>query len=335
MVTEERDAVDHDRTVMTWRHTGHSMTDDMTDDMDDLRRLFTAKPRPTTWAERRERMDEICAVDPPPADIVFTPAKIGEIPAEWSLAPGSDAARVLLYFHGGGYCSGSITSHRGMVGGVGRLAGVRTLAIAYRLAPEHPYPGALEDALAAWRFLRDQGYLPQAIAIGGDSAGANLTVALLLRLRAMGEQMPATAWLLSPWLDLRMTGSTLDSKADVDPLISRDYLAGLATAFLAGHDPGDPMVSPLYAPLAGLPPVLIQVGSSETLLDDAVRMAGALGAAEVRAVLEVWPRMIHAWTLWSARLASGRAASGTAAAWLRAALDPAAPKGLAGLPADG
>jgi len=295
-------------------------------DIDDLKRLFTAKPRPTTWAERRERMDEICAVDPPPAGVVFSPTTIGQIPAEWSLAPGSDESRVLLYLHGGGYCSGSIASHRNMVGGVGRLAGIRTLAIAYRLAPEHPYPAAQEDALSAWRFLREQGYPPHAIVIGGDSAGGNLTLATILKLRALGEALPAAAWLVSPWMDLRMTGATLDSKAGIDPLISREYLTGLAAAFLAGHDPADAGVSPLYADLAGLPPTLIQVGSSETLLDDAVRLAGALGAAEVHTTLEVWPRMIHAWMLWSARLADGQAASQRAADWLRAVLSAAARK---------
>jgi len=292
----------------------------MTDDIDDLKALFAAKPRPTTLATRRARMDEICTIDPLPPGVVFTPAGVGAVPAEWSLAPGSDRSRVLLYFHGGGYCSGSIASHRGMVGGIGQLAGIRTLAIGYRLAPEHPYPAALEDALAAWRFLRDEGYAPQSIAIGGDSAGGNLTLALLLALRDRREVLPAAAWLVSPWVDLRMTGATLRTKADVDPLISLEYLTGLAEAFLAGRDPADPKVSPLYADLAHLPPVLVQVGSDETLLDDAVRLAGALGAAEVRTTLEVWPRMIHAWMLWSARLAAGRAASERAASWLRAAL---------------
>ena len=295
----------------------------MADEIEDLKALFTAKPRPTSWAERRQRMDEICAIVPPPDDVAFSPTTIGAMQAEWSLAPGSDARRVLLYFHGGGYCSGSVTSHRGMVGRVGRDAAIRTLAIAYRLAPEAPYPAALEDALAAWRFLRDQGYAPGSLVTGGDSAGGNLTLALMLRLRAMGEALPAAAWLVSPWLDLRMTGKTLDSKADIDPLINRDYLTGLAAAFLAGHDPGDPVVSPLYADLAGLPPVLIQVGSSETLLDDAVRGAAALGAAEVRTTLEIWPHMIHAWMLWSERLTAGRAASDHAARWLRAALGEA------------
>lgn len=292
----------------------------MTSEIDELRKLFAAQPRPTNWAERRARMDEICAIDPPPDDVAFSPVDIGSLPAEWSQAPGSDAARVLLYFHGGGYCSGSIRSHRAMVGAVGKLAGIRTLAVGYRLAPEHPYPAARDDALAAWRFLRSQGYAPQSIAIGGDSAGGNLTLATLVALRETGEAMPAAAWLVSPWSDLTMSGATLDSKAAVDPLISRDYLAGLAEAFLAGHDARDAAVSPLFADLAGLPPTLVQVGSSEVMLDDAVGIARALGAAEVPVALEIWPRMIHAWMVWSARLADGRAGLDRAATWLRGQL---------------
>lgn len=292
----------------------------MSDEIGELRKLFSARERPENWAARRDRMDEICAIDPPPAGVSFTPVAIGAIPAEWSLAEGSDPARVLLYFHGGGYCAGSIASHRGLVGDIGQRAGIRTLAVGYRLAPENPYPAAVMDALEAWRFLRDQGYSPRSIAVGGDSAGGNLALAMIIALRDRGEPVPAAAWLVSPWVDLRMTGRTLDSKADVDPLISRDYLMGLAEAYLAGHDPADPKVSPLYADLAGLPPVLVQVGSSETLLDDSVRLAGALGAAEVRTTLDVWPEMIHAWMLWSARLTDGRLASERAATWLRAEL---------------
>lgn len=288
----------------------------MPSEIDALKALFTEKPRPTTWADRRARMDEICAVDPPPADVAFTPFDLDGVPAEWSLAPGADDSRVLLYFHGGGYCSGSIKSHRAMAGGVGKLAGIRTLAIAYRLAPEHPYPAQLEDALKAWRFLRAQGYAPEHIAVGGDSAGGNLTLALLLALREFGEVLPAAAWLVSPWTDLLMTGASICTKADIDPLIGRDYLTGLAHAFLNGRDGGDPAVSPLYADLKGLPPTLVQVGSSETLLDDAVRIASALGAAEVPVTLEIWPRMIHAWMIWSARLSDGHAASAQAGEWL-------------------
>lgn len=290
-----------------------------------LRALFTAKPRPTDWPERRQRMDEICAVDPPPADVVYTPAAVGAIPAEWSLAPGADATRVLLYLHGGGYCSGSIASHRGLVGRIGREAGIRTLALGYRLAPENPCPAALLDALAAYGFLRSEGYEPEQIVVGGDSAGGGLTLATLLALREEGSPMPAGAWLVSPWVDLAMTGASMEEEDAIDPLIHGDYLRGLAGAYLGGRDARDERASPLYADLAGMPPTLVQVGSSETLLDDAVRVTRRLGAAAARVDLEIWPEMIHAWMLWAPRLEAGRAASTTASAFLRARLKPGKP----------
>jgi len=225
---------------------------------------------------------------------------------------------VLLFFHGGGYCSGSIMSHRGMVTEAGRAARVRTLAVAYRLAPEHPFPAAIEDARAAYRFLLDQGILTSNIVVGGDSAGGGLTLALMIILRDAGQPLPGCGWLVSPWVDLQMTGASLDEKADIDPLISKPYLEELAMAYLAGTDPANPMVSPLRADLAGLPPLLVQVGSAETLLDDAVRLARRAGAADVRINLEIWPHMIHAWHLWAAQLKDGRRALASAGAFIRA-----------------
>jgi len=295
----------------------------MADGIDGVRALLGAKARPVGWAERRARLDEVASVDPPAPDLMFTPVRIGALPAEWSLAPGSDPARVLLYFHGGGYCSGSIRSHRGMVGATGRAAGVRTLALGYRLAPEHPFPAALDDALDAYRFLLTEGYPPGRIALGGDSAGGNLVLACMLRLRAEGLPLPGCGWLVSPWIDLRMTGDSLADKAAVDPLIQRDYLHSLAQAFLAGHDPDDPLVSALHADLSGLPPMLVQVGSAETLLDDAVRVTRALGAADVEVRLEIWPHMIHAWHLWAARLAEGQAAIAAAGGFIAGRLKAA------------
>ncbi|WP_291956320.1 alpha/beta hydrolase [Chelatococcus sp.] len=282
-----------------------------------LEEIFRSKPRPTTWTERRERMDEVCAIDPVSTSIALEPISIGAIPAEWSLAPGSDAGRVLMFLHGGGYCSGSIKSHRTMATGVGRAAGIRTLAVGYRLAPEHPFPAGLDDALSAYRFLRAEGYAAENIAIGGDSAGGGMTLACLLSLRAAGEALPACAWLASPWVDLDMTGESLTTKAAVDPLIQRDYLQGLAAAYLGGNDPRNPLISPLHADLKGLPPILVQVGSSETLLDDAVRISRALGVADVPVTLEIWPEMIHAWPLWSARLDDGARATEHVGAFLR------------------
>ncbi len=286
-------------------------------EIDSVRGLLTGRPRPVGWTQRRARMEEVCAADGIPPGITFTPAEIAGIPAEWSAAPGSDASRVLLFLHGGGYCSGSIVSHRTMAGGVGKAAGIRTLALGFRLAPENPFPAALDDARAAFEALLAQGFAPQDIAVGGDSAGGGLSLALMVSLRDAGRPLPGCAWLASPWVDLAMTGATMESKDAVDPLIHRGYLEELAGAYCGGADRADPLVSPLHADLRGLPPVLVQVGSAETLLDDAVRIAGRLGAADVPVRLEVWPHMIHAWMLWSARLTDGRRALASAGAFLR------------------
>src|SRR5271166_79940 len=287
-------------------------------EVDAIRTLLASEPRPSGWEARRRRTDEVCAVWPVAEDVALKAVDCDGVPGERSIVPGSDVAHVILFFHGGGYCSGSIRSHRRMATEPGRAAGARTLAVGYRLAPEHPFPAALDDARATWRWLRGQGVAAGNIVVGGDSAGAGLTLALADELRRAGEDSPACLWLVSPWTDLTVSGVTLATKADVDPLIHKDYPAELAAAYLpAGMDPRDPRVSPLYANLKGLPPTLIQVGSAETLLDDATRLAEAAGAADVDVTLEVWPHMIHAWPVWNARLEPGRRALMQAGAFMR------------------
>src|SRR3954470_14716569 len=197
-------------------------------EIETVRALLSSKPRPVGWAQRRQRLDEVGAVWPVAEDIRLEAVDLDGVPGEWSIAPGSDASRILLYFHGGGYCSGSIRSHRRLVTEAGRMAGVRTLAVAYRLAPEHPFPAALEDARAAWHFLQRQGFEAKHIVVGGDSAGGGLTLALTGRLQETREELPACAWLLSPWTDLSMSGSTLATKDSVDPIIHGGYLHELA-----------------------------------------------------------------------------------------------------------
>jgi epsilon-lactone hydrolase len=283
-----------------------------------IRALLSSKPRPVEWPERRKRLDEVGSVWPVADDVKITSVDVDGVPGEWSIVPGSDPSHVVMFFHGGGYCSGSIVSHRRLVTEAGRAAGARTLAIAYRLAPEHPFPAAYDDVLTAWRFLRDRNIPAAHIAIGGDSAGAGLALALIGRLHDAHEELPGCAWLISPWTDLTMSGTTLSSKEAVDPLIHKQYLIELADAYLpAGMDRKDPRVSPLYADLNGFPPVLIQVGSAETLLDNATRFAAVAGAADVRVTLEIWPQMIHAWPLWNARLEPGRRALASAGAFIR------------------
>jgi epsilon-lactone hydrolase len=288
--------------------------------IDAVRAMLTARPRPVGWAERRDRLDAIGRVHATAADIRLERTDAAGVAAEWSLAPGSDPSRVLLFLHGGGYCSGSIASHRNMVAEAGRAAAIRTLALGYRLAPEHPYPAALQDALAAFGYLIGQGIAPEHIAIAGDSAGGGLSLATMATLRDTGRPLPACAWLVSPWVDLTMSGASMASKADVDPLIQKPYLDELAAAYLGGTSPADPLVSPLNADLEGLPPLIIQVGTAETLLDDAVRIAGRAAEADVRVTLEAWPHMIHAWHLWAQEVEDGRRALASAGAFMRAHL---------------
>jgi epsilon-lactone hydrolase len=287
-------------------------------EIDAIRKLLTSKPRPVGWAERRERLDEVGSVWPVAGDITCEAVDCDGVPGEWSIAPGSDASKVLLFFHGGGYCSGSILSHRRMATEAGRAMRMRTLAIDYRRAPEHPFPAQHEDALTAWRFLRRQGIFAGHIVLGGDSAGGNLSLSLINRLRAANEPLPGCAWLASPWTDLTMSGDTLKAKDAVDPLIHKAYLEDLADAYAPPPiDRRDPLISPLFCDLRGFPPMLIQVGSAETLIADATRLAEAAGIADVTVRLEIWPHMIHAWPVWNAALEDGRRALASAGEFVR------------------
>jgi len=287
-------------------------------EIDAIRTLLTSKPRPVSWSERRQRIDEIGATWPVADDVEHEGVDLDGVPGEWSIVPGSNASRVLMFFHGGGYCSGSLVSHRRMVTEAGRAARMRTLAVNYRLAPEHPYPAAQDDAMTAWRFMCAKGIPARNIVVGGDSAGGNLTITLINRLRAAGEDQPACAWLASPWTDLTMSGASLETKAIIDPLIHKAYLEELADAYAPPPvDRTRPQISPLFADLRGFPPTLIQVGSAETLLDDSVRFARAAGLADVNVTLEVWPHMIHAWPMWNAKLADGRRALEHVGAFIR------------------
>ncbi|MGH1573370.1 alpha/beta hydrolase [Methylobacterium sp. P31] len=292
-------------------------------EIDAVRHFLRAQPRPADLAARRARLDSFGRPDALPPDIRVTPVDAGGVPGEWTLCPGADPGRVLVFLHGGGYMAGSLDRHRHVVARAGREAGARTLALAYRLAPEHPFPAALDDAVAGYRFVLKQGIAPERIALSGESAGGGLALAAVLRLREAGDPLPGCLWLSSPWVDLALRGDSLRTKAAADPLIQRLYLSELAASYLSGADPQDPLVSPLYADLHGLPPMLIQVGSDETLLDDAVRMAGAAGSAGVSVTLRIWPAMIHAWHLFFPQLAEGRAALAEAGSFVDAHLAPA------------
>ncbi len=277
-------------------------------EIDAIRALLAAAPRPASLPERRARLDALGARYAIPSDVEITPISANGVDAEWTRTPQADPSRVLLFLHGGGYISGSIASHRHLAAEAGRQAHARTLALGYRLAPENPFPAALEDTLAAYRFLLAQGTNPTKIALGGESAGGGLALAAMLSLRDSNEPLPACAWLSSPWTDLAQTGATMQTKAADDPLIQKPYLDDLSAQYRNGADAKNPLISPLHANLQNLPPLLIQVGAAETLLNDSTRLAEAAGQANTQVTLEIWPDMIHAFTLFYQQVTAAREA---------------------------
>ncbi len=234
------------------------------------------------------------------------PVTIGEMKAEWLVAPGADHSRAILYLHGGGYVIGSIETHRALAARLSQASGARVLLIDYRLAPEHPHPAAVEDSVAAYRWLLGLGISPKKIALAGDSAGGGLTAAALVAIRDAGLKMPAAGVCISPWVDMEGIGESMTAKAGEDPLVQKEGLVQMATAYLSGQDPKTPLAAPIYADLHGLPPLLIQVGTAETLLSDATRLADRARAAGVDVTLRPWDNMVHVWHLFASALDEGQ-----------------------------
>ena len=226
----------------------------------------------------------------------------------------------VLYLHGGAYVRGSVQSHLGVINGLGRQCGLPVLAPEYRLAPEHPWPAAMEDVAACYHWLLQQKFHPSRIFLAGDSAGGGLTLASLLAWRDAGAPLPAAALLLSPWTDLTLSGESVALKAEQDPMLTRETLLECAALYLNGADPKHPYISPMFSEPKGLPPMLIQVGSAEILLDDSIRMAEKLREAGVETVLEEWPDMIHVWQVFASRLVEGQQALQRAGEFIRAYL---------------
>ncbi|OUS13294.1 hypothetical protein A9Q89_03310 [Gammaproteobacteria bacterium 53_120_T64] len=244
----------------------------------------------------------------PAENVSVTPVDVDGTPGEWLDAPGVDSDRVLLYLHGGGYVIGSTATHRGLTASLSKAANCRVLSLDYRLAPEHIYPAAVEDATKAYRWLLKAGIAANKITIAGDSAGGGLTLATLVALRDAGDTLPAAAIPLSPWTDMEGTGESMKTKIDLDPMVEPGGLMGMGQIYMGGGDPKQPTASPLHADFSGLPPLLIQVGDLETLLDDATRVAASAEAAGVDTTLEVWPEMVHVWHLFAPMVPEGREA---------------------------
>ena len=229
----------------------------------------------------RKNLEAAVAAMPQLTGASITPVDANGVPAEWTLADGARDDVAIVYFHGGGYVMGSLNTHRGHCARLSRTARARVLNVDYRLAPEHPHPAAVDDAIAAVRFVRESGFAPRRTAVAGDSAGGGLTLATLVALRDAGDPAPAAGLCMSAWTDLAFTGGSLATKAAEDPMVRVSDLRLMADAYLAGRAAKAPLASPLYANLTGLPPLLLQVGSAEILLDDSVRVAERARAAGV------------------------------------------------------
>ena len=249
-------------------------------------------------AEQRARQERTSRFNRSPADVRYREVSINDVAGEWIEAPVAGSG-IILYLHGGAYALGSINVHREWIARLASATRTRALAINYRLAPEHPFPAALEDTLSTYHWLLDQGTDPAQIFIAGDSAGGGLALATLLSLRDASDPLPAGAICISPWTDLALSGVSIQSKANLDPILDPDSLRMYAAYYAGDRDLTSPLLSPLYADLTGLPPLLIQVGSDEILLDDARSLAGRALEAGVNVTLEVCDEMFHVFQLFS------------------------------------
>jgi acetyl esterase/lipase len=262
-----------------------------------------------TIEEVRAGWEKFTASFVPAPDISFTPIVAHRVAAEWAAAPDSGSTRVVLYFHGGGYTIGSIASYRSFTGRLARAARARVLSVGYRLAPEHPFPAAVNDSVCSYRWLLDQGIPPSRIAVVGDSAGGGLALSMAVAIRDAGGPMPATIVAIGPSTDLAKEGASVRERAHLDPIVNYESSMAHARRYVGAQgDLKHPLASPLYAELHGLPPLLIMVGTHEALFDDSTRFAAKAQAAGVEVQLDVWQEMIHVWPIFADILPEGRQA---------------------------
>jgi epsilon-lactone hydrolase len=270
--------------------------------------------------EQRAIFEEMMAATPLPGDVATSPGTIGGIPVVTVDVNGAETGKVILYLHGGAYAIGSAAASVGLGSDLSRRVGVRLVSVDYRRAPEYPHPAAINDAVAAYRGLLDGGLPPSAIAIAGESAGAGLVAATLVTLKTEALPQPSSAVLMSPWVDLTLSGASITDKAALDPVLTPDGLKLRATDYAAASDLADGLISPLFADLTGLPPLLVQAGSHEILLDDATRLAARAAAADVAVTLEVTPGVPHVFQGFASSVDEADAALTSAGGFLRAHL---------------
>ena len=256
-----------------------------------LRRSPT--PVDSTVSEQRRLLGERASARKLPSDVTVTPTLLGGVPATEITVAGIEPRHVVLYLHGGVYVLGDAVQSADLASEIARRTQARVISLDYRLAPEHPYPAAVDDAFAAYDALLREGVAPSVIAFAGDSAGGGLAVATLVNARDRGLVLPAAAFLMSPYADLTLAGATMDTKSTVDPLLNRELLEPRVADYVGGQDPALGLISPVFADLSGLPPLIIQAGTHEVLLDDAVRLAQRAAADDVAVSLELTPEVPH------------------------------------------
>jgi monoterpene epsilon-lactone hydrolase len=280
----------------------------------------SALPADADVSEQRRLLRELTSAQPLPADVTVTTGELGGVPTAEVTVDGVQPRHVVLYFHSGVYVLGDAASTAGLAAQVARRVQARVSSVDYRLGPEHPYPAAVDDALAAYQALLQSGTAPSDIAFAGESAGGGLAVATMVNARDRGLPLPAAAYLMSPYADLTLAGATLETKAKADPLLSRENLAARVPDYTAGHDPALALISPIFADLTGLPPLIIQAGSHEVLLDDAVRLARQAATADVEVTLDITPGVPHVFQAYSPILDEAGAALDRAGLFLSAHL---------------
>ena len=270
-----------------------------------IMKAIRAKP-PVDIHEARAVLDKAFGEFKPPSDVTVFEIDAGGVPCQWITAPDVPQDRLIIYYHGGAYAACSPTTHQDLISRLSRASGAAALGVDYRLAPEHPFPTAVNDSIAAYRWALGHGFEPSNIVLAGDSAGGGLVLSVLLAVRDAGVPLPAAGVCFSPWVDLECTGESMSANDHLDDFIKYGGLLARAQSYLGGADPKHPWASALYADLTGLPPLLVHVGSAETLLDDSTRLVGVAKRAGVDITLKIWEDMVHVWQVFASILPEGQ-----------------------------
>ncbi len=270
-----------------------------------IMKAIRAKP-PADIHEARAVLDQAFGEFKPASDVTVFEIDAAGVPCQWITAPDVPQDRLIIYFHGGAYAACSPTTHQDLISRLSRASGAAALGVDYRLPPEHPFPAAVDDALASYNWALGHGFEPSNIVLAGESAGGGLVLAVLLNARDAGVPLPAAGVCFSPWVDLECTGESMAANDHLDDFIKYGGLAARAESYLSGADPKNPLASALYADLHGLPPLLVHVGSAETLLDDSTRLASLAKEAGIDLTLKVWDDMVHVWQAFASILPEGQ-----------------------------